>query len=143
MSSESREGGIKIGKRYLKMINTLYPQSGLQDYARWIDHNFCYGNSSIIHGWIIAYLEVEADVSVFTHLYVSVNNLLQSALRLTFVGPNGCTTGFAKTLSLCLAEEAAKIIDSCPKEDGLFSYSIIQEIEAMRHETLYSRLFMS
>ena len=40
MSSESREGGIKIGKRYLKIVNTLYPQSGLQQYARWIDSNF-------------------------------------------------------------------------------------------------------
>jgi urease accessory protein len=142
MSSESREGGIKIGKRYLKMINTLYPQSGLRDYARWIDHNFCYGNSSIVHGWITAYLEVEADVSVFTHLYVSVNHLLQSALRLTFVGQTDVQMILQKLYPF-LAEETAKIIDSCPKEDGLFSYSIIQEIEAMRHETLYSRLFMS
>ena len=62
MSSESREGGIKIGKRYLKMFNTLYPQSGLRDsMLSWIDNNLCYGNSSIVHGWITAYLEVEAE----------------------------------------------------------------------------------
>src|SRR3954468_7980308 len=36
MSSESRNGGIKIGKRYLTIVHTLYPQSGLQQYARWI-----------------------------------------------------------------------------------------------------------
>ena len=142
MSSESREGGIKIGKRYLKIVNTLYPQSGLQHYDRWINQNLCYGNSSIVHGWITAYLEVQVDFSVFTHLYVSVNNLLQSALRLTAVGQTDVQMILQKLYPF-MAEEAEKIIDSCPNEDDLFSYSLIQEIEAMRHETLYSRLFMS
>jgi urease accessory protein len=142
MSSESRGGGIKIGKRYLNIVNTLYPQSGLRHYARWIDQQLCYGNASIVHGWITAYLEVQADLSVFTHLYVSVNNLLQSALRLTVVGQTGVQMILQKLYPF-MVEEAEKIIQSCPHEDDLFSCSIIQEIEAMRHETLYSRLFMS
>lgn len=142
MPSESREGGIKIGKRYLKIINTLYPQSGLRHYASWIDQYLCYGNSSIVHGWITAYLEIQADFSVFTHLYVSVNNLLQSAIRLNAVGQTDVQMILQKLYPFMI-EEAENIIHSCPNEDDLFSYSIIQEIEAMRHETLYSRLFMS
>ena len=49
MSSESRNGGIKIGKRYLNIVNTLYPQSGLQQYAHWIDQQLMFGNASIVH----------------------------------------------------------------------------------------------
>ena len=79
---------------------------------------------------------------MFTHLYVSVNNLLQSAIRLTVIGQTGAQMILQKLYPF-LVEEAEKIIHSCPDEDDLFSYSIIQEIEAMRHETLYSRLFMS
>jgi urease accessory protein len=142
MASESREGGIKIGKRYLNIVHTLYPQSGLQQYASWIDQQLCYGNASIVHGWITAYLEVQADLSVFTHFYASVNNLLQSALRLTAIGQTGAQVILQKLYPF-LVEEAKKIIQSCPNEDDLFNYSIIQEIEAMRHEALYSRLFMS
>jgi urease accessory protein len=142
MSSESRNGGIKIGKRYLTIVQSLYPQSGLQQYVRLIDSKLCYGNAAIVHGWITAYLEVQAELSVFTHLYVSVNNLLQSALRLTVISQTGAQMILQKMYPF-LVEEAEKIIQSCPDEDDLFSYSIIQEIQAMRHETLYSRLFMS
>ncbi|WP_028392392.1 urease accessory protein UreF [Bacillus cihuensis] len=142
MSSESRNGGIKIGKRYLTIVQTLYPQSGLKQYARWIDSQLCYGNAAIVHGWITAYLEVQAELSVFTHLYVSVNNLLQSSIRLTVIGQTGAQMILQKLYPF-LVEEAEKIIQSSPDEDDLFNNSIIQEIEAMRHETLYSRLFMS
>ena len=142
MSSESRNGGIKIGKRYLATVHTLYPQSGLIQYSRWINDQLSFGSAAIVHGWITAYLEVQAELSVFTHLYVSVNNLLQSALRLTIIGQTAAQM-ILQRLYPFLTEETEKIIQSCPNEDDLFTYSIIQEIEAMRHEMLYSRLFMS
>ncbi|AXI10999.1 urease accessory protein UreF [Oceanobacillus zhaokaii] len=142
ISSETRNGGIKIGKRYLSTVHTLYPQSELIQYSRWIDDQLCFGNAAIVHGWITAYLEVEAELSVFTHLYVSINNLLQSAIRLTVIGQTAAQMILQKLYPL-LMEEAERIIQSSPNEDDLFTYSIIQEIEAMRHETLYSRLFMS
>ena len=143
MSSESREGGIKIGKRYLKIDQYLISAIRASTLcSAGLINNLCYGNSSIVHGWITAYLEVQADFSVFTHLYVSVNNLLQSAITADCCWSNGCTNDFAKTLSL-YGRRSRENYSFLSNEDDLFSYSIIQEIEAMRHETLYSRLFMS
>lgn len=139
---ESREGTIKIGKRYLNIADTLYPEAGLGQYADWIDSRLCYGNPAIVHGWISAYLEVSTDIAVFTHLYTSANNLLQSALRMTAVGQTDIQL-ILKELYPLLMKETNNIIDSSPNEDDLFNYAIGQEIEAMRHETLYSRLFMS
>lgn len=141
-SSESRNGGIKIGKRYLKMVNTLYPESGLEDYAKWISQEWCYGNASIVHGWISAYLGVSLHSAIFTHLYASVNNLLQSAVRLTAVGQTDVQLIMQKLYPL-MEEEAKQIIAFSPGEEDLFTYSVMQEMEAMRHESLYSRLFMS
>ncbi|OCA82149.1 urease accessory protein UreF [Pseudobacillus wudalianchiensis] len=142
MPSESREGGIKLGKRYLKIVNTLYPSAGLSQYADWIKEKRCYGNSSIVHGWISAYLEVSSSTAVFTYLYSNINNLLQSALRLTAVGQTDIQVILQKLHPL-LIKEAEKIHNRSYTEDDLYSYAIIQEIQGMRHEMLYSRLFMS
>lgn len=142
LASESREGTIKIGRRYLNIVDALYPESGLEQYADWIKDGRCYGNPAVVHGWISAYLEVSADIAVFTHLYASVNNLLQSALRMTAAGQTDIQL-ILKELYPLIMEETEKVIEFSPDEDDLFNYAMAQEIEAMRHETLYSRLFMS
>lgn len=139
---ESREGSMKIGKRYLKIVNTLYPEAQLDLYNQWIKQQVCYGNSAIVHGWIAAYLNISTDTAIFTYLYTTVNNQLQSALRLTAVGQTDVQRIMQRLYPL-MNEEAEKIMVTQPTIDDLFTFSITQEIEAMRHETLYSRLFMS
>ncbi|WP_106497490.1 urease accessory protein UreF [Lentibacillus sp. Marseille-P4043] len=142
MSSESRKGGIKLGKSYLKVINTLYPDSGLLQYSDWINGKLCYGNPAIVHGWISAYLAVSLELAVFTHLYSSINMLLQSALRMTIVGQTDVQL-ILQRLYPMLTKSAKEISAGSYSENDLCSYSVVQEVEGMRHETLYSRLFMS
>lgn len=142
MSAETREGAIKLGERYLKIVASLYPEAGLQQYKNWIENRQCYGNPAVVHGWIAAYLGTEQDVAVFTHLYTSMNNLLQSALRMTIVGQTGVQMTLQRLYPL-LIKEAEEIVTGSYTEGNLSSYNILQEIEGMRHETLYSRMFMS
>ncbi|HET7580093.1 MAG TPA: urease accessory UreF family protein [Bacillales bacterium] len=141
-ASESREGSVKIGKRYLKVVHTLYPESGLDQYTRWIDKQLCFGNPAIVHGWLSAYLEVPPEEAIFTHLYTSVNNMLQGALRMAAVGQTDVQLIMQKLYPL-MTEESEKIVQDSPDEGDLCNYAVIQETEAMIHETLYSRLFMS
>jgi urease accessory protein len=65
-----------------------------------------------------------------------------SALRLTVVGQTDIQMILQKLYPLMI-EEAEKINEASPREDDLYNYAVIHEIEAMRHESLYSRLFMS
>ncbi|WP_165887008.1 urease accessory protein UreF [Scopulibacillus darangshiensis] len=141
-ASESRDGTVKIGKRYLKIVHTLYPEAGLDQYAGWINERLCYGNPAIVHGWISAYLDIPCDQAIFTHLYTNVNNLLQSALRMAVIGQTDAQLILQRLYPL-MDEEAEQIVHSSPGEKDLCNYAIVQETEAMRHETLYSRLFMS
>lgn len=141
-ASESRDGTVKIAKRYLKIVDTLYPEAGLSQYARWIQEDLCFGNPSIVHGWISAYLDVPCDQAIFTHFYTNVNNLLQASLRMAAVGQTDAQLIMQRLYPL-MEEETERIIQTKPGEEDFCNYAVIQESEAMRHENLYSRLFMS
>lgn len=139
---ESRDGAMKIGKRYLKIVDTLYPNSQLSLYKEWLSKGDCFGHSAIVHGWISAYLDITCHTALYTYLYNSINNQLQTALRLTAVGQTDVQIILHRLYPI-INEKVDHILITNPTIDDLFSFSIIQEIEAMRHETLYSRLFMS
>ncbi|MFC4766176.1 urease accessory protein UreF [Effusibacillus consociatus] len=142
LSRESREGGVKIGKRYLRIVLDLYPECGLEEYDNWIRSGESYGNACIVHGWICAHLQQSPENAIASHLYAGVNALIQNALRAM---PIGQTEGqkVLKSLLPVIKQEAERIVLAPPAPNRLSSHTIAQEIGAMRHETLYSRLFMS
>lgn len=142
LARESREGGIKIGRRYLRLIAELYPQSGMDEYARWIEEGTCYGHPCIVHGWICADLEQTAEAAVLSYLYVGTNNMIQSALRAMAIGQTAGQKVLHQLLPL-LEKEAENLVQQPPALEQLASGAPVQEIQAMRHERLYSRLFMS
>ncbi len=142
LARESREGGIKIGRRYLRIIAELYPQSGMDEYERWIEEGTCFGHPCIVHGWICAYLEQTAEAAVLSYLYVGTNNMIQNALRAMAIGQTAGQKVLHQLLPL-LEKEAESLVQRPPALERLASGAPVQEIQEMRHERLYSRLFMS
>lgn len=142
MARESREGGIKIGRRYLFIVQQLYPESGLSQYDNWIVQEECYGNSSIVHGWICSYLNHSPQIAVVSHLYAGVNSLVQNALRAMAIGQTESQNVLRLLLPL-MEREADRLASDPPPPERISVHTLVQEIGAMRHETLYSRLFMS
>ena len=142
IARESREGGIKIGKRYLYLLLELYPDFPLKRYQEEIRQGTCFGNAAIVHGGICAYLKWSLKVSVESFLYMSVNSLVQNAIRVLSIGQ---TAGQKLLLSLLplIEEEAREIVAHPVGLEELCNRNFVQEIESMRHERLYSRLFMS
>lgn len=142
LPKESREGSSKIGKRFLKTVMPLHPASNLAHYEQWIQKGECHGNASIVHGWISRYLEIPRESAVFTYLYACVNNQLQTALRLAITGQSDVQR-ILKEIYSELNEESERISSASPSVQDMHSCALIQEIESIKHETLYSRLFMS
>ena len=142
LARESREGGIKMGRRYLRLLTELYPEAGLAKYERWIREEKCYGNSAVVHGWICAYLKQGVASAVLSYLYVSTNNLIQNAIRAMSLGHTMGQKLLHQMLPL-LEKEAEDLIQKPPSFEQLASGAPVQEIQAMRHERLYSRIFMS
>lgn len=142
LARESREGGIKVGKRYLRIVLDLYPESEIIRYLDWIKKNECYGCVSLVHGWVCAYLKQSAQHAVASHLYASINSLIQNALRAMAMGQTQGQKVLTRILPL-LEQEAMLIVKNPISPEDLASHTLSQEISAMRHECLYSRLFMS
>jgi urease accessory protein len=142
LARESREGGIKIGRRYLHIIQELYPDCGLKEYHDWILRGECYGNASIVHGWICVHLDQSQQIAVLSYLYSGINGLIQNAIRAMSIGQTGGQK-VLKNLLHVICQETIHLVHDPPEPDQLFNQNIAQEICAMRHETLYSRLFMS
>ncbi|GAB7388382.1 urease accessory protein UreF [Bacillaceae bacterium] len=142
LAREAREGGMKIGRRYLRIVAELYPCSGIDEYEAWIREGTCYGHPCVVHGWICAYLDQPAKTAVLSHLYAGVNNLLQNAMRAMAIGQTAGQKVLHGLLPL-LEREAENLVRHPPAQENLFSFVPVQEIQAMRHERLYSRLFMS
>ncbi|WP_435923854.1 urease accessory protein UreF [Paenibacillus sp. DYY-L-2] len=140
ISRESREGVQKMGKRLLKLGRSLYP---------WISFRLM-DDAVSLHGapctfpavlaWLAVELEVPVDDAVCGYLYISVTAAANSALRLMSIGQTEVQTIIARVLpEICREWDRVK---ERPSEE-LSSFSWSQEIFAMRHETLHSRLFMS
>lgn len=140
LSRESREGLQKMGKRLLKLAETLHPW---MDIARLKDALQRFGGTGClpsIHAYLNFHLGIDCDDTVRGYLYTGVNMMISSALRLMPIGQTDGQAILARMLPVIEREWQA--VKDLPPE-RLHSFNISQEIAAMNHETLYSRLFMS
>ncbi len=142
LAREAREGNRKIGRRYLSMARELYPEAELDLYGDWIAAGRCHGSPAIVHGWVCAHLGYAAQPTLMSYFYSVLNVLLQNSLRAMPLGQTQGQLVLQKLLphiERCARDVAA----SSPTEDHLSGHFVLQEIAAMRHAALYSRLFMS
>lgn len=141
---ESREAIRKMGKRLLKLSQTLFPNL---DFAAQSSAVLKYGGRNTapaVHTWICHSLEIPEKETVEGYLYVNISASVNSALRLMAIGQTDGQQLIRRAIGT-IHKEWAKHEDSedRPNRDMPFSYAPAQEIRAMNHETLYSRLFMS
>ncbi|WP_211749041.1 urease accessory protein UreF [Paenibacillus sp. Marseille-Q4541] len=139
-SRELRESSHKMGKRLLKLARSIYPDMSFEllDTAIHLHGAVCCLPTA--HAFIAYQLEIDLDEAITGHLYTAVNAYVNSALRLMPIG---------QTEAQKLVQELLPVIDKYwsdirqEEPENMSSFSIAQEIYAMRHETLNARLFMS
>ncbi|UOF88849.1 urease accessory protein UreF [Fodinisporobacter ferrooxydans] len=142
LARESRDGSVKIGKRYLDLVLQLYPEIPLQHYREQIRQHICTGNSCIVHAFVCVFLKETLESTISSYFYTSVNSLVQNAIRSMSLGQTEGQKVLRRMLPV-IADTANGIAWKKPSIDGWHSNHIFQEIASMRHEHLYSRLFMS
>lgn len=140
-AKETREGAAKMGRRLYQLGRAMYPQLGWEPLGEAIQSGHCPGTHPLIHGWISLRLGVPLTMAAEGFLYASVMTCINSGLRLMSIGQ---TDGQRLLASLVPSIQAAwRMSDALsPLEDGFGSVPYA-DIAMMRHEELYSRLFMS
>lgn len=140
LPKESREGLQKMGRRLLKLAETLHPWMDFDHLKDALKHHGGGGCLPPIHAYINYHLDIELDDAVRGYLYSSVNMMINSALRLMSIGQTDGQTILVRMLPVIDREWKAVAHLSA---DQMHSFGFSQEIASMNHETLYSRLFMS
>jgi urease accessory protein len=140
MASESRDGSQKMGRRLLRLSHAMYPEMLWNPIDHAIQKGKCKATYPIIHGWIAYQLKVPLDQAAEGFLYTSITHCINSALRLMSIGQTDGQSLLAELLALASAAWQS-VTDLDPLD--CFSNSPGADIYQMRHETLYSRLFMS
>lgn len=137
---ESREGLHKMGKRLIRLGKSLYPEARLPQLEKLLQQHNGYGTYPTVFAWIAWHLRLDIELAISGYLHTSIQMMVNSALRLMSLGQTDGQLLIRKTVpyALDLWEEIKQYDYTEP-----FSYGIVQEIYAMQHETLYSRLFMS
>lgn len=137
---ESREGAAKIGRRLAHLATALHPGLNWKPLAEAVESKRAVGLHATVYGWACRELGADRDDAARGFLYSCAASTCANAVRLMRIGQ----TQSAQVLVALLPDiEAAwqRVREDAPHD--FWSAVPAAEAAAMRHETLYSRLFMS
>jgi urease accessory protein len=140
LAPESRDGLEKIGRRLLKLAPELFPGLDFRQLQEAVQDGRCLGSYPLVYARICHGLDIPLDRAAEGFLYASVTTSVNAALRLISIGQTE-----AQRLSASLFPVIAEAWASVRNMDPADAYSgmPLAELAMIRHETLYSRLFMS
>lgn len=138
--SESRAGARKMGKRLLETGRAVHPTLNWTPLSEAVTQGQAIGVHSVVYGWACFHLNVPLQQAATGLLYASLSSAVNNATRAMRIGQTGAQSVIAAILPQ-LQSAWEEVEDRHPWD---FETSVWGgDIAAMRHETLYSRLFMS
>jgi urease accessory protein len=140
MARESREGLQKMGRRLLRLGAEMYPALPWQSLQDAIRNGKCPGTYPLVHGWVSYHLAVPMQTATEGYLYNCVLSTINCALRLMSIGQTEGQKLLVRLLPACT--NALELVMELRPED-CYTTMPQAELAMMRHESLYSRLFMS
>lgn len=140
LAKESREASVNLGRQFIRTIAPLTEDPFFDEWQTRIKSNEIKGHYAISYGIYCAVSEMAVHHSVLAYLFASVNGLIQNAVRAV---PFGQNTGVQAMHQL--SEEvvqAANLVATLTEAD-LRNNALGIELASMKHEFLFSRLFIS
>lgn len=140
LAKESREASVNVGKQFMRTVLPLIESPVLLEWQHKIDNEEVKGHYAVLYAIYCEALGVEVYHAVMTFMYASISGLVQNAVRAV---PFGQNTGVqALNVLLVSVEEAAKLVITLTIED-IANNALGIELASMKHEFLFSRLFIS
>ena len=140
LAVETRVGMEKMGRRLLKLSDAVFPQLDTAVLSRSIANGAALGTYPLVYGYLCAELGIPLEQAVQGYLYNGIVTSVGSAVRLMSIGQTECQAMIAR----CAAQTPAawELVRGLQPREA-WSNMPLTEIAMIRHETLYSRLFMS
>lgn len=139
-ASETRVGMAKLGRRLLQLVREMHPAIDWSELGDAVSAGRCPGAFPTVFGYAAYRLGADRRTAGEGYLYACVVNAVGSALRLMAIGQ---TEGQRLIAALLPAvSEAWATAETLDPFDWRTS-TPLADLAMMRHERLYSRLFMS
>ncbi|MFF2480463.1 urease accessory protein UreF [Paenibacillus sp. NPDC058071] len=140
IGAETRSGAEKMGRRLLQLAGAIYPQLDWTALSNASKKGECLTTHPLVHGYVCWRLGVSERQAIEGYLYACIVTCVNSALRLMSMGQTEGQQVIARLLERTpAAADAAMLLEP---EDA-YANMPMAELAMIRHETLYSRLFMS
>jgi len=140
LAFESRDGVLKMGRRLLRLASSMHPALDWAPLERAVREEACPGTHPTVHGYAAYRLGVTEDEAAEGYLYTCATLAINTALRLMSIGQTEAQTLLASLLPV-IGEAWAAVRADDP--DAHYAAMPAMDGYMMRHEGLYSRLFMS
>lgn len=140
LAREVREANQKIGARFLRLVQQLYPDEMMKRYEADIQMKKVPAHSALVFAIIGQYFHLTAKETVIAYLYGTASSLIQNGVRGI---PLGQTAGQQLLFSLSGQFEriANRIAELSLDDLGVTPSGL--ELAQMQHEQLTVRIFMS
>jgi urease accessory protein len=140
LAPEVRAASQATGRAILRAAREVFPGPAIENFAALVDEREAPGNAATVFACVAADLKIDAPVSVLAFLWSAASALTAVATRLVPLG------GVAA--QRCLRELGASIHAAATSaaargEHELCASAVAQDIAALRHARLYSRLCIS
>jgi len=140
VASETRSGVEKMGRRLLQLAAAIHPQLDWSPLLEAMKAGNCFASHPLSHGYACWVLGVSEEKAIQGYLYSCIVTCINSALRLMSMGQTEGQSLIARLTPL--TADALEITRAMEPEEA-YSNMPMAEMAMMRHERLYSRLFMS
>jgi urease accessory protein len=139
-ASETRSGVEKMGKRLLQLASAIHPQLDWVPLTEAHRGGKCFASHPLAHGYACWQLGVSEEQAIQGYFYTCIVTCINSALRLMSMGQTEGQSLIARLTPL--TEQALAVAAELEPEEA-YANMPMAELAMMRHERLYSRLFMS
>ncbi|MGO4371116.1 urease accessory protein UreF [Paenibacillus sp. MCAF20] len=140
VSSETRGGVEKMGRRLLQLASAIHPQLDWLPLQSALKEGRCFATHPLVHGYACWQLGLSEERAIQGYFYTCIVTCINSALRLMSIGQTEGQSLIARLTPL--TEDALAVAAQLQPEEA-YSNMPMAELAMIRHERLYSRLFMS
>jgi len=140
LAKESREASVNLGRQFIRTVSPLSTDAFLSEWKERIDAKSIKGHYAVLYGIYSATKEVSLHHAVMMYLYAAVNGLVQNAVRAV---PFGQNTGVQAVNALIQPVTEASALVATLTLDDISNNALGIELASMKHEYLFSRLFIS
>lgn len=135
---ELREGYLKLGSRFIKTIQSMPLESNsfFSEYTKntlYPFHSSAYGSFCVAYG-------MDMEIAIKHYLYAQTSGIVTNCVKTIPLSQND-----GQSILTSLHQEFDSVYEKLKSldEDSFCNSSIHNDIKAMQHERLYSRLYMS